>query len=294
MPTTDTPLRYPGGKSQLTPLVVEILTDNDLLYGEYAEPFAGGAGIAMHLLLNGYVSRIYLNDFDPSIYAFWYSVVHLTDDLCEKIYQSNVTIDEWKAQRTKLFDSKRLSILDRGFATFFLNRTNRSGIINAGVIGGLDQRGIYKLDCRFSKNDLLRKIQRIGSYRDQIELSESDAIDFLNLTIPKTSRHTLVNLDPPYFHKGQELYVNFYQRDDHSKLARAIKKLRRRWMLTYDDTKEIRHLYRDLPAYQASLNYSAQIKRVGSELLVLDPKIVAPTSLKNSRIQREVDYANAA
>lgn len=281
MPVTDTPLRYPGGKSQLTPLVVDILHSNDLTYGEYAEPFAGGAGIALHLLLNSYVSHIYLNDFDPAIHAFWTAVLHHHEALCELVERAEVNINEWHRQRQIALHEHDADPLTRGFAVLFLNRTNRSGIIKAGVIGGLEQLGTYKLDCRFNRSDLIRKIKRIAGVRDQISLSQLDAIEFLRKVVPSTSKYTLVNLDPPYFGKGPDLYTNFYKPNDHAALAKEVNRIKRRWMVTYDDTPEIRSLYSEHPMYSSRLNYSAQVKKVGTELLVLDPELVPPSLVLN-------------
>jgi DNA adenine methylase len=278
MPTTDTPLRYPGGKSQLTPLVVEILRRNSLFYGEYAEPFAGGAGIAMTLLLNGYVDQIHLNDFDESIYAFWYAVLNQSEELCSLIETIKVDMDEWHRQR-KIHRASGHSLLTRGFSTLFLNRTNRSGILKAGVIGGLKQEGNYKLDCRFNRGDLIRKIKRIAANRARICLSRLDAVEFIHTILPKTGQNTFVNLDPPYFSKGQELYANAYQEADHAALAGAVHSIGRRWMVTYDDTPEIRKLYASYPLYSSRLNYSAQVKRVGCELLILDPRLKPPPQI---------------
>jgi DNA adenine methylase len=284
MPITDTPLRYPGGKSQLIPLVVELMRENDLFYGEYAEPFAGGSGIAMSLLLNGYVDRVYLNDVDPAIHSFWFSVLHHSDELCEMIQRTEITIEEWHLQRKTYLDSTITDVARKGFATLFLNRTNRSGILKGGVIGGISQTGTYKLDCRFTKSDLIRKVRRIASYRQQIELFHLDALDFIGTVIPRTAPDTLVNLDPPYFSKGPELYTNFYQAEDHAQLAKAVSSIGRRWIVTYDDVPQIRDLYAAFPMYRNSLNYSAQIKRVGTEILVLDPLLNTPLSLSETKI----------
>jgi len=284
MPVTDSPLRYPGGKSQLIPFVLDLLKENDLFYGEYAEPFAGGAGIALKLLLDGYVDRIYLNDIDPAIHAFWHAVLNHTDELCNRIDGTEVSIDEWHKQRRVYSEISANNTVERGFATLFLNRTNRSGIIKAGVIGGLEQKGEYKLDCRFNKTELIRKIKRIGSYNKQIDLSQLDAIDFLQNVVSKAGPNTLVNLDPPYFGKGPELYTNFYKPDDHAELARAIGTLQKNWMVTYDDEPKIRSLYSDYPMYSSSLNYSAQLKRIGTELLVLDPRLKAPKLLDGVKL----------
>jgi DNA adenine methylase len=268
----------------MIPFVIDIMRANDLFYGEYAEPFAGGAGIAIKLLLDDYVSKIYLNDYDPAIFALWHSILNATDELCKRIADVDVSIAEWHLQREIYLSVKRMPRLDKGFATLFLNRTNRSGIIKAGVIGGLNQDSEYKLDCRFNKADLIRKIQRIGGRREQIALSCLDAAEFVGGVVPTSHKNTLVNLDPPYFGKGRDLYTNFYQPADHAQLAKAVAKIKRRWIVTYDDTPEIRGLYKKFPLYGTHLNYSAQVKRLGTELLVLDPKLKAPESIASLRI----------
>lgn len=278
MPHTNTPLRYPGGKSQITPLVTDIMEANGLIGGEYAEPFSGGAGIAINLLLSGKVGHIYLNDFDEAIYAFWHSVLNQSDALCQQITETEVTIEEWHRQKEILFGDTQ-DLLAKGFAALFLNRTNRSGILKAGVIGGLQQAGAYKLDCRFTKPTLIKKINKIAALADQVTLTQLDVLDFIHQVIPQTAENTLVNLDPPYFKRGQELYTNAFEHADHAHLANAVRQIERYWMVTYDFAPEIIGLYEGLPQYSNQLNYSAQQKRVGTELLVLDPRLTPPTIL---------------
>lgn len=285
MPVTDTPLRYPGGKSQLAPLVIDLLRSNDLIYGEYAEPFAGGAGIALTLLLNSYVSRIYLNDIDPAIHAFWHCVLHDTDALCQRVMNTPVTIEEWHRQRAIYQDLACTDLGAKGFATLFLNRTNRSGILRGGVIGGLNQDGTYKIDCRFNRSDLVRKIRRIATHSEQIELSCLDAATFVTTVVPHTSENTLVNLDPPYYGKGPELYTNFYRHADHAALAQAVSRIERHWMVTYDDTPEIRQLYSRWRCFSSSLTYYAQVKRTGVELLVVDDNLHLPHNLLEHNVE---------
>ncbi len=282
MPITDSPLRYPGGKSQLTPLVVEILRENDLFNGEYVEPYAGGAGIAWTLLLNNQVSRVHINDIDPAIYAFWYCVLRRTDDFCERIERFKVTMTQWRRQRA--IARRKSSLFDLGFAAFFLNRTNRSGILNGGVIGGLEQKGDYPIDCRFDKEMLIRKIRRIGAHRDQVTLHCLDAEGFLKKTLPQIPKRTLVNLDPPYYVKGHCLYTNHYGPEDHQKLAKAVGRIRQNWVVTYDDTPQTRKMYERYPSFTHELEYTAREKRIGVELLVLDPRLSPPPRLKRARI----------
>lgn len=278
MPTTDTPLRYPGGKSQLAPFVGELLRANKLLGGVYAEPYAGGAGLAWRLLFTGQVSEVWLNDIDVGIFSFWHSVLNESEQLCERIEKTPVTMKVWTAQR-EVLSSSSAPTLDIGFATLFLNRTNRSGIISGGVIGGKAQQGDYKLDCRFNKTELVAKIRRIASHAEVVKLSRLDA----RLCIAKWGKslpaRALMNIDPPYFAKGHDLYTNFYQPGDHRTVATVIKKLTCPWMLTYDDAPEIEQLYEGLPMYRKALMYSVQVKRRASELLVLSPRLSAPASL---------------
>ncbi|HEO6930813.1 TPA: DNA adenine methylase, partial [Streptococcus agalactiae] len=168
------PLRYPGGKSQVYDFVKELVNLNET--NTYIEPYMGGMGIALKLLVNNDVKQIMVNDYDRSIYAFWYSVLNHTNQLIDKIESTPITIEEWKKQR-KIQQGKETchDLLTLGFSTLFLNRTNRSGIIKAGVIGGLKQDGNYKLDCRFNKEKTIKKIRLIASYKKQIKLYNIDA-----------------------------------------------------------------------------------------------------------------------
>jgi len=269
----------------MTPLVLEIMRANDLLHCFYCEPFAGGAGIACRLLVAGAVSEAWINDIDPAIHAFWDCVLNSTDDLCELIQTTPVTIEEWHRQRA-IPQRKRNSMLALGFSTLFLNRTNRSGILKGGVIGGYEQQGNYALDCRFNRTDLIRKIQRLALYRNQIQLSCQDARLYIGNVVAKLPSHSLVNIDPPYFDKGPELYTSFYTPADHAALARAVRAIKRPWMLTYDDMPAIRGLYAGLPGTQKTLNYTAQDKKVGVELLILSPVLRVPHSLKMTLLPR--------
>ena len=283
MPTTDTPLRYPGGKTQLTPFVLDVMRANDLMQCIYCEPFAGGAGIACRLLLAGAVSEIWINDIDTSIYAFWHSVLNVPDEFCSWIEKIPVTIAEWEKQRTVQQDSSS-SIFQLGCSTLFLNRTNRSGILKGGVIGGRGQTGDYLLDCRFNRTDLIRKIQRLALYKDQIHLSRADAEVYIKTVVAKLPDHSLTNIDPPYFGKGPGLYTSFYKPKDHTLLSQAVRAIKKPWMLTYDDAPEILDLYAGLPKLLKELSYTAQIKRIGIELLVMSKTLNWPDSVDTEQL----------
>lgn len=279
MPVTYSPLRYPGGKTQLAPFVIELLRANGLFYGSYAEPFAGGCGVALKLLMDGFMSEIHINDIDPAIYSLWASVIDDTDALCALIESTQITIEEWHHQKC-IQATGGESTLQLGFSTLFMNRTNRSGILKAGVIGGLEQNGNYLIDCRFNKNDLIKKVRRIGLYRDHIHLTKLDALEFIKKIGKKIPGKALINIDPPYYKRGPELYRNFYQHSDHVSLAKQIAKLGKPWMVTYDDAPEIRSIYSGYPSLKKTLRYSAQVKRMGVELLIVDPTLRIPRARK--------------
>ncbi len=268
MPITPSPLRYPGGKSALFELTVEMLDAAELRRRSYAEPFAGGAGLALKLLFEGAARRIILNDLDPGIHSFWAAVLSEPNRLVERIHETPVTIDEWHRQRDVHRQASGRSF-ELGFATFFLNRTNRSGVVKGGVIGGLQQTGAYKLDCRFNKADLVSKIERIARYSDDIELHNRDGADFLNVVDQRD--RVVFFVDPPYFEKGSGLYTNFYEKGDHADLASVVSGLKNPWLLTYDNAPEIARLYAGHRQHRFDLNYSAGVKRVGTELMVSSP-----------------------
>lgn len=264
------PLRYPGGKSKLTPYVLETLKLNNLEGGTYTEPFAGGAGIACYLLIHDHVEDIFINDLDESIYCFWHSVLNETEALCELVDTTPVTIEQWHRQRN-IYRSNSSSILSRGFATLFLNRTNRSGIIKGGVIGGLSQTGEYKLDCRFNRERIHNQIISIASKRDRVRLTNLDAVEFIREILPSLDDRCLVNIDPPYFVKGKGLYTNFFENEDHYRLYESVKNIRQPWIVTYDDTPEINDIYSEFKPRSFGLTYVAQNKRKGTEVIVHNP-----------------------
>lgn len=280
MTITASPLRYPGGKSSLRPMVSEILRLNGLSQQAYAEPYAGGCGLALDLLFGGHVSEIHINDIDPSIWSFWHSVLCETDGLLDLIETTPVTVEEWHKQKAIQNSIQTASRLQLGFATFFLNRTNRSGIIKgAGMIGGFEQTGNYKIDCRFNKSNLTRRIRRISKYKELIHLSNLDALEFMsnaNGTIPPD---TFFCIDPPYFKKGSSLYTSFYSPSDHAGVAALVTRLDYPWIVTYDNVPEVRELYKQHHQYAFNINYSVQTKRVGNELLIASRQVVVPDTL---------------
>jgi Site-specific DNA methylase len=273
---TSSPLRYPGGKSSLFELTSTIMRTNGLERGHYAEPFAGGCGLALSLLYAGLVAEIHINDLDPAIWSFWNSVLNDTDALIAKVAETPVTIEEWHHQRDIHRGQNTRDTLALGFSTFFLNRTNRSGIIKGGgVIGGLNQSGNYKIDCRYNVDDLVKRIRRISVYKDRIHLTNEDAVHFLK-NCSNLPNNSLLFIDPPYFKKGPGLYTSSYKPDDHAGLSDVVLRLKSPWIVTYDDVPQIRELYASREQYCFDLYYSLQQKRTGTELLVTSPGLRMP------------------
>lgn len=275
------PLRYPGGKTQVYEFVRELIELNGST--TYIEPYMGGMGIALKLILDNKVDKIMVNDYDKSIYAFWYSVLNYTDNLIHLIETTPISIEEWKKQR-RIQDNKNSSkdLLALGFSTLFLNRTNRSGIIKAGVIGGLQQNGNYKLDCRFNKERITQNIKLIASMREKIKLYNMDAEKFIRLNISKT-KNSFTFFDPPYYAKGPGLYTNFYNHEDHVSLSRTIKKhlKSKNWILTYDVVPEIFQMYNEFRNEKYYLNYSVTKPSKGIEYIFYSDMLDLPQNTIN-------------
>jgi DNA adenine methylase len=280
-------MRYPGGKTSMLDLVATMLRLNGLERGHYAEPYAGGCGLALSLLYGGFVTDIHVNDLDPAIWSFWHCVLTKTDALVAMIETTPITVEEWRRQRAIYRSADLNEPLSLGFSAFFLNRTNRSGVIGSGgLIGGLGQTGAYLMDCRFNREDLARRIERVARYSDRIHLTNLDGLDFLDRCRAKLPPNSFLFIDPPYFRKGPELYTNFYKPDDHAKLAAKVLSMDRPWVVTYDDVAEIRRLYRDRRQYGFGINYSLNEKRVGAELLVVSKGLRVPEATKATQVNR--------
>ena len=261
------PLRYPGGKTFLFPFFDSVIKENGLQNITYIEPFAGGAGAALALLFLEKVERIVINDLDKAIYSFWKSAIFDSERFIEKIYSTPVTIREWKAQKLIYIDS-RANYFDRGFATFFLNRTNVSGILDGGPIGGVEQKGKWKIDARYNKEGLAERIRQLSLYKNRISVLNKDGVELINDYLNK--KNTFIYLDPPYYEKGATLYLNHYKKDDHEMLANRLnQKPEAFWLLTYDNKKEIKSLYPDRKIVNFSLNYNAYESRKGKEVMIL-------------------------
>jgi len=277
MSLSKTPLRYPGGKQKLAPFIREVMEANDLIGGHYAEPYAGGAGVAIELLLTGSASHIHLNDSCEAVYSFWRSALSKTDDFCRRISRASLTIEEWRRQRHILKNPDEFGQLDVGFSMFYLNRCNRSGILSGGVIGGLEQTGDWKMDARFPRAELIRRIEAIARRKKNITLRNWDAEKFIRMHLPKIPAKSLVYCDPPYFHKADRLYLNHYAPEDHRRVAKVIQKnLKRPWLVSYDAVPELLNCYSERRSFIYGLQYNASEVYMGKEVFFLSDKLALP------------------
>ncbi len=277
-----TPLRYPGGKGRLSQYIANVISANRLVGGDYAEVYAGGAGVAVTLLGLEYVRHIHINDVNRAVHAFWWAVLSRTEDLCRRIETCVVSMEEWQRQRAIQAEPDP-DPLDLGFSTFFLNRTNRSGIVLGGVIGGKEQSGKWKLDARFNRVDLIERVRRIGRLRRRINLYNMDAAAMIAEVLPGIPRRSLVYLDPPYYVKGAGLYEHHYRHVDHVEIARLVRTINQPWLVSYDNAPQITQLYQDYRQQTFGLNYSANRRYSGSEVMVFSNGLVTPPKVFVSR-----------
>lgn len=289
----NSPLRYPGGKAKLANYLKLIMIENDLVGHDYAEPYAGGASVALELLYEGYAGHIHINDLNPGVHAFWDSVLNHTSELCDLIDKTPVTVKEWRRQRAVQSQIEQDPIA-LGFSTFYMNRTNRSGIISGGVIGGLDQSGPWKIDARFNKDELIRRIRKVSRHRNRISLTSIDARQFINRWIGPSCDATFLYLDPPYFVKGEGLYDNFYDSSDHAAIASTVTKLTHPWVVSYDAAPQIIELYGNFTNARYELAYSANTRIYGSEVMFYAPRLRVPPVVPREVRTTDIDRAKMA
>lgn len=259
-------------------LLRDIRRLNALSHTALAEPFAGGAGASLKLLYLEETHRIHINDADPAIYDFWHSVVNRPEPFLDMLSRTRASMAEWERQKAAYMSTTRLSQLRRGFAAFYLNRCNRSGIIvNGGPIGGVKQTGKWKIGARFNKNKLAERCSRLAEYQDRIQISCEDGLHFIDgLNV----NEAFFFIDPPYFEKGPTLYLNGLDIAYHTSLAERLRQMGdAAWVLTYDDCPQIRRMYRGWARVRPfSIRYTAARRRSGNEVMITPLWMRLPTA----------------
>jgi DNA adenine methylase len=277
------PLRYPGGKALLESYISGVIEENYYTGCAFYEPYAGGASVSLELLRLGFIARAVLVERDPLVYAFCWSVLTKNDELCAAVEACPVTLETWHSlQPTRKVDDPGncdFSLLQLGVAGLFFNRTNFSGILGAGPIGGANQESEYKIDCRFNKEKLVRQIKAVVKYADQISIHFGDAITFLTEHSEELATgFTFTYIDPPYYLQGKKLYRHAYVDEDHAALAEFIRGQAYPWVLSYDDHPRIRQLYEytEIQMQPIYLDYKVRSNRTAQELVISNLQIPPP------------------
>ena len=274
------PLRYPGGKTSLAITISKAIKKNFTKDQEIilVEPYAGGAGASLKLLLTGEVNKVIINDFDKAIHSFWKIAVSDADFLIDKIKKTDISIEEWKKQK-EIYNNRSSNTHDLAFATLFLNRTNHSGILGGGPIGALNQSGSWKINARFVKNTIIKRLENIQKFKNKIKVYGIDGVRLLKrLEKSKQNSNYYIFLDPPYYQKGKSLYLNHYHEEDHQKLAEFLKETSLKWIMTYDDTKFICNLYEEMYIKRFTIQHSAYKSKKGKEVMIFsDNSTVQPS-----------------
>jgi len=233
--------------------------------------------VALRLLVDEYVDEIVLNDLNPGIAAFWRSVFYETEDFICLLNMCDVTVEEWHRQH-EIYCSLESGELELGFATFFLNRTNRSGILNARPIGGLRQTGTWKIDARFDKASLIARIRTLSPYESRVTVCEEDGIGLIERFI--TDGRSFIYADPPYLTQGDDLYLDTLQWKDHQRLASLLRDADG-WFLTYDaDPRIANELYAGLRCAEFQTSHTAAVQHVGREYAVFARSLRVPSLTK--------------
>jgi DNA adenine methylase len=224
----------------------------------------------------GFVREIHLNDIDGGVASFWHYALNETDRFCQRIAAVRLSVGEWRKQRDIYLNLRDGRSFELGFATFYLNRTSRSGIIvGSAPIGGYEQRSRWKIDARFNRKGLIENLRLLAQYAPKIRLSELDAIDFIRAT----AEGELLYADPPYYEKGNRLYRDFYSHDDHVAVAREIENCpTNRWVVSYDTAPEILGIYQKHTPTFVDIQYSVANVRTAKEVLFVGPGLSVPRS----------------
>lgn len=291
MNITSVPLRYPGGKASLLNYVEKFITSNNISVQAILEPYAGSAAISMGLLRKGMISKAYINDSDQMVYAFWKTVLNNNEELIEMIDSLEVNLDAWFCYRKYLVDKPltKFNEKDVAMAFLFLNRTSYSGIVKAGPLGGKKQQSRYKIDCRFNKENIKKKIEQLQEFSSRLEISNMEGIEFMKETIKKTG-DVFIYADPPYYNVGKLLYNQYFDDKKHIQLADYLKQVEEQpWLLSYNANEFIMNLYSDQKMVPIYLDYHTGPYRRNIMEYLFSNRVIPPFE---ARENKKVNHSN--
>ena len=255
------PLRYPGSKRKLCNYLGRVLTHNDLRPQILVEPFVGGGSVFLNFLSINEGSEAIIADKDELVYSFWKVLFTEPSHLINFVKKVKVNLENFEkykyiSSHTHEFNRKKLAE-----TCLFLNRTSFSGILDdsAGPIGGREQKSLYKIDCRFGRENLIKKIKRISIFKNRVTVlsySWEDTLKYVSGKDKYRNVSLLFYFDPPFYEKADKLYRHHFDSASHKNLRDKLMKLKQSWILSYDRAKEIQHLYSTFGRINVSMPYS--------------------------------------
>lgn len=273
-------LRYPGSKKRLAVYLNKIIEKNKLQPKVIVEPFFGGGSVTLFFIANNLIKNAIISDKDKLVYSFWFVLFHEPERLIKFIKKIDVDLDNF-AKYKKI--SKSPDKYDRNTLAetcLFLNRTSFSGILRgeAGPIGGMKQKSPYKIDCRFNRESLIKKIKTISKFRNRITVLNHDWKDAIAYSLKRYKKNeAILYLDPPFYKKADKLYRQYFNENDHKLLCDALIKTKYPWILSYDKAKEIIGMYSKFKQVHIQLPYSINSHAVRLEEEIIITPLDLPT-----------------
>jgi DNA adenine methylase len=274
------PLRYAGSKRKLFNYLERVLTHNKFLPQVLVEPFVGGGNIFLNFLSHHEGSTAVIADKDELVYSFWKTLFSDPKYLVNFIRKAKVNLKTFDYYRYISSHSTGFSRRQLAETCLFLNRTSFSGILNdsAGPIGGREQKSIYKINCRFGRKNLIKKIKNISAFKNRVVIlpySWEETLKYVATKIEYKNASLLFYLDPPFYKKADQLYRYHFDDITHKNLRDRLVKLEYPWILSYDRVKEIQNLYSAFTRINISMPYSinSPAKRLEKELIITPLKL---------------------
>jgi DNA adenine methylase len=280
MITLKSPLRYPGGKSRAVQRIQKLLPEE---FDEYREPFVGGGSFFIYLKQQRPNLKIWINDLNPELYYFW-KYAQLDS---EKFAGELLKVKKERQNGQELFDEliqsnvSLLTELERAVRFFVLNRITFSGVVESG---GFSQMAFRS---RFTASSIER-VSKLSPLLAGIKITHLDYRQLLQ----DGNQFVFTFLDPPYFKatrsrlygKNGVLHTSF----NHDEFAQEMKKCKQSWLITYDDSPEIRANFSFATIYEWELqygmnNYKQGKAEKGSELFITNYQVPALTQDKRIR-----------
>lgn len=228
------PFRYPGGKTWLIP-IVRLWLKQDNTAHKLIEPFAGGGIVSLTAAFEKLAETIVMVEKDEEVAAVWEAILNGKNQwLAEKIFSFNLTHDNVNLELNRTNKAPE----DIAFCTILKNRVFHGGILAKGsglIKNGENGKG---LTSRWYPKTLRDRITAISYIKDKIDFIRGDAFDIIGKHIEDNQSYFFI--DPPYTIAGKRLYT--YYDIDHEELFNITSKIAGKYMLTYDDTPEIRGL----------------------------------------------------